>query len=68
MYYNLLRVINDEFSQQANMSRHTFPLKNNFKNYRKYFSKLFLVPNYIYYFFHSNHICINCLPSQVKFS
>jgi hypothetical protein len=36
MYYNLLRVINDEFSQQVNMSRHIFPLKNNSENYRKY--------------------------------
>jgi hypothetical protein len=26
------------------------------------------VPNYIYYFFHSNCICLNYLPSYVKFS
>jgi hypothetical protein len=41
MYYNSLRVINGEFSQQTSMPRHLSPLKNNYENYRKiYFFKL----------------------------
>jgi hypothetical protein len=35
MYYNSLRVINGEFSQQTSMSRHLSPLKNNYENYKK---------------------------------
>jgi hypothetical protein len=40
MYYNSLRVINDEFSQYASMpchlmSHHLFSLKNNSENFRK---------------------------------
>jgi hypothetical protein len=40
MYYNPLRIINEEISQQTDlpcylMSRHLSPLKNNSKNYRK---------------------------------
>jgi hypothetical protein len=48
MYYNPLRVINREFSQQAGLphhlvSCHLSPLKNNSKNYRKmYYGKLVL--------------------------
>jgi hypothetical protein len=44
MYYNSLKVINDEFSQHASMplhltSYHISPLKNNYENSRKiYFS------------------------------
>ncbi len=35
IYYNSLRVINDEFSQHASIPHHLSPLKNNSKNSRK---------------------------------
>jgi hypothetical protein len=37
MRYNLLKVINGEFSQHASMPRHLPPLKNNSENSKKYF-------------------------------
>jgi hypothetical protein len=41
IYYKSLRVINEEFSQDAGLPRHISPLKNNSENYRKmYFCKL----------------------------
>jgi hypothetical protein len=33
-----------------------------------YSTQIYIFPNYIYYFSHSNRICINYLPSYVKFS
>jgi hypothetical protein len=40
MCYNLLKVINGEFSQHASMPRHLSPMKNSFENSRIFFSKL----------------------------
>jgi hypothetical protein len=45
IYYNPLRVINEEFSQHADLSDHLSPLTNNSKNYRKMYFFCKVVPH-----------------------